>query len=278
MELLLEHGVLGGCIPCLIRGQRQDAAFAVLLFREIELRVIIEKRVLQASNYDGAQRIALVYSGPQEYRVYAPSRASGDPVQWSDQLLVHIPSGFGELALREPQRSEIVSAVFAELEKSEVEAARAEADSLYCDAQICLQGDVQSSDGTPFDPKGHCPKCGSECIQECLNCHALIRGRMKHSSANYECPSFCHRCGKPYPWMEDKLRTAKDLLFQDDKLTYEDKKELWGLLQYVMSNPKAELAKGKSKLLAIKIQEAAEPIKEFVTDFLAKYAAEMSKG
>lgn len=49
-------------------------------------------------------------------------------------------------------------------------------------------------------------------------------------------------------------------------------------MQYVMSNPKAELAKGKSKLLAIRIQQAAEPIKEFVADLLAKYAAEMSKG
>ena len=48
-------------------------------------------------------------------------------------------------------------------------------------------------------------------------------------------------------------------------------------MQYVMSNPKAELAKGKSKLLAIRIQQAAEPIKEFVADLLAKYAAEMSK-
>ena len=32
-------------------------------------------------------------------------------------------------------------------------------------------------------------------------------------------PSFCHSCGTPYPWMDDKLRTAKDLLFHDDKLT-----------------------------------------------------------
>jgi hypothetical protein len=41
------------------------------------------------------------------------------------------------------------------------------------------------------------------------------------------------------PWMDDKLKTAKDLLFYDDKLTYEERKELWGLLQYVMSNPKS---------------------------------------
>jgi hypothetical protein len=44
-----------------------------------------------------------------------------------------------------------------------------------------------------------------------------------------------------------------------------------------MFNPKAELAPAKSKLISMKIQKAAEPIKDFITDLLAKYAAEMSK-
>ena len=44
-----------------------------------------------------------------------------------------------------------------------------------------------------------------------------------------------------------------------------------------MSNPKADLAPAKSKLISMKIQKAAEPIKDFITDVLAKYAAEMSK-
>jgi hypothetical protein len=35
----------------------------------------------------------------------------------------------------------------------------------YCEAQICMQGDVQSSDGTPFDPAGHCTKCGDAMYQ-----------------------------------------------------------------------------------------------------------------
>jgi len=243
-----------------------------------EAKVIIEQRLLHDSGDNrGMQRIALVYLGRREYRVYAPSRASGDPVQWRSQLAVHTPGGFGELSMPEPDRSHIIEAVFRELERSQTEAAKAEADALYCEAQICMQGDVQSSDSTPFDPSGHCTKCGSDCIHQCLSCKALIRGKMKYSAANYDCPSFCHSCGKPYPWMDDKLRTAKDLLFHDDKLTYEERKELWGLLQYVMSNPKADLAPAKSKLISIKIQKAAEPIRDFITDLLAKYAAEMSK-
>jgi len=67
------------------------------------------------------------------------------------------------------------------------------------------------------------------------------------------------------------------LLFHDDQLTFEERKELWGLLQYVLSNPKADFFPAKSKLITIKIQKAAQPIRDFVTDFLAKYAAEMSK-
>jgi hypothetical protein len=243
-----------------------------------EPKVIIEQRLLHDSgDNQGMQRIALVYLGTREHRVYAPSRASGDPVQWKSQLAVHVSSGYGELALPEPPRSRIIEAMFRELERTKAQAAKAEADALYYDAQICMQGDVQSADGTPFDPSGHCTKCGSECIQNCLSCKTPIHGKTKYSTATYDCPSFCHGCGKPYPWMDDKLRTAKDLLFHDDQLTYEERKELWGLLQYVMSNPKADLAPAKSKLISIKIQKAAEPIKDFITDLLAKYAAEMSK-
>jgi hypothetical protein len=193
-----------------------------------EPKVIIERRLLKDSGDNiGVQRIALVYDGQREHRVYAPSRASGDPVQWKSQLLVHVPSAYGEVALPEPHRSYILDAMFGELERSKIEAARAEADSLYCVAQICMQGDVQSSDGMPFDPSAHCTKCGSECIHQCLSCRVPIRGKLKHCAADYDCPSFCHGCGKPYPWMDDKLRTAKDLLFHDDALTFEEHKELW---------------------------------------------------
>jgi len=240
----------------------------------MEPKVIIEQRNLRSG--DAEQRIALVYLGAEEHRVYAPAKAAGDPLEWAAQISVHKPDGYGEVDVSEPDRSRVIEATFRALEQTKAEAVRAEADAPYCEAQICMQGDVQSSDGTPFDPVGHWTKCGAQCINVCLNCMAPIRGKEKYSAAIYECPSFCHRCGHPYPWMDDKLRTAHDLLFHDDQLTYEERKELWGLLRYVMSSPKAELAPAKSKLIAIKIQKAAAPIKDFVTDVLA-YAAEMSK-
>jgi hypothetical protein len=92
-----------------------------------EAKVIIEQRLLRQQRR--AANCAS-YVGTREYRVYAPSRASGDPVKWRSQLAVHIPSGYGELSVPEPDRSNIVGAVFRELERSQSEAAKAEADAL----------------------------------------------------------------------------------------------------------------------------------------------------
>ena len=77
--------------------------------------------------------------------------------------------------------------------------------------------------------------------------------------------------------MKDKLDTARELLFNDDKLTLDEREELWGLLQYVMSDPKSDLTPGKSKLISIKIKKAAKGTQEFVENIVAKYLAEMSK-
>ena len=238
-------------------------------------KVIIEQRILRRS--DAIQLVALVYFGTDKFSIYAPERAAGDPLGWIEQLFVHASRGDGDYDVPSHTRHLVIEAMVGEFERSKGEAAQAEADAFYREAQICRQGDVQSSDGTPFNSAGYCTKCGAECIHRCLHCKAGIRGKKKGSAAEYEVPSFCHRCGNPYPWMEDKLKTAHDLLFHDDKLSYEDRKELWELMRYVMSNPKADLAPAKSKLIMIRIEKAAGPIRDFVTDVLAKYGAEMSK-
>jgi len=90
-------------------------------------------------------------------------------------------------------------------------------------------------------------------------------------------PKFCYKCGKPYPWMADHLQTAKELLDHDDKLTLEDREKLWGQLQYVMSNPKADLAPAKRKLFEIGIAKAVPATREFFLDLMAKLGAELMK-
>jgi hypothetical protein len=78
--------------------------------------------------------------------------------------------------------------------------------------------------------------------------------------------------------MQERLRTAKDLLDHDDKLLLADRERLWDLLEYVMSDPKSDLAPAKKKLIEIDLEKAVEGTKDFVQGLLAKMGAEMLKG
>ena len=77
--------------------------------------------------------------------------------------------------------------------------------------------------------------------------------------------------------MEDRLSTAKELLDHDDKLTIEEREKLWGLLQYVMSDPKSDMVPAKKKLFEIGISKALPTTREFFLDLMAKFGAEMLK-
>ena len=94
---------------------------------------------------------------------------------------------------------------------------------------------------------------------------------------DYHLPLFCYKCGKPYPWMQNRLDTARDLLWNDGKLTPDDREMLWDLLQYVMSNPKSDLVPAKRKLIEIKLGGAVAAIREALLDLTARYLAEMSQ-
>ncbi len=112
---------------------------------------------------------------------------------------------------------------------------------------------------------------------EC-RCGEPIRGAQKHGlPTDYSRPRFCHVCGRPYPWVEEQLRTARDLLDHDDDLSLEDREDLWGDLQYVMSDPKADLVPAKTKLIAIKLKKASAYVRETMLDLLAKIAVESMK-
>ena len=93
----------------------------------------------------------------------------------------------------------------------------------------------------------------------------------------YTRPSFCYACGRAYPWMEEHLNTQRELLYHIEKLTQDERNELWPLLQYVTSNPNSDLSPAKRKLIDIKLGKAGGAAKDALLTLIAKYAAEMSK-
>jgi len=247
---------------------------------ELDTKVVVIQSVLHGSESpDDLQKVATVYMNGSEYRVSAPPDAIGDSLEWVrhftvKQLVefnseVEIHDAFGILAVK--------------LVQQELEAKRSERvnpDDFYCPAQICLNGDVQHYGGQPFDSKAHCTKCGASCVDGCRRCHRPIRGSKGHGRSGryvvtYTRPQFCHGCGYPYPWMEDRLSTARELLDHDDKLSLDDRKSLWNDLQYVMSDPKADLVPAKKKLIVIKLEKAT--VRGVIEDLIAKTFAEVLK-
>jgi hypothetical protein len=249
----------------------------------LDTKVVIKQSVLHGST-DGVslQRVATVYIDRGEYRVSAPVEAKGAALGWAPHFIVRqmvegeeveIHDAFGVFALKLAKE---------ELEKEKRDAHRSQGmhpDGIHCDAQICLSGHIQHCGGDPFDSKAHCKKCGATCIDECPKCKEPIQGVQASSQVtSYSRPQFCHRCGQPYPWMEDRLKTARDLLYHDGKLSIDERNELWPDLEYVMSDPKADLAPAKKKLIEIKLGKATEYVKDALLDLMAKTIKEVLTG
>jgi hypothetical protein len=243
-------------------------------------KVVLEQTVLGGTGGSGViQRVATVYIDGVEYRVSAPPEAKGAAADWIEHLYVR---QWGDMGAEEeapaPFRVLAICAVDAELRKKAI-AEGLHPDGVHCTAQICKSGHVQHCDGMQFDSKAHCTKCGAACIGECPHCHEPIRGGEKCKAVDtYQRPQYCHGCGRPYPWMEDRLRTARELLRLDEKLTEDDRKELFDLLKDVMSDPMSPLVPAKKKILEGKLERVEKWVREIVLDLAAKTAAEMTNG
>ena len=248
-------------------------------------KVVIENAVLQGSQYGSVQIVARVYAtGGEEFRVNAPEHATGSALDWIPQLHVRTQSKemiAGE-EITDGRAPSIIQHVQAELEKQKLEAdiwkPGINEDGRFYATQICLQGHVLRSSGDAYERGEHCPKCGKVCIDACPDCGTAIRGQGTwDTTRNYKRPEHCHKCGRAYPWMQDRLETAKQLLYHDDKLSIAEKEENWGLLQYVMTDPKSDKAPAKKKLFEIGIAKALPATREFFLDLMAKLGAEMLK-
>jgi hypothetical protein len=212
--------------------------------------------------------------------------SANHPLKWIEHFRIHqtAPDGRGWVQANPSLRALAIQSVkealqnLSEFDRLDLDKSRAggvHPDGEYCWAQICLRGHILRANGLPKQGE-RCPKSNMETGDICQGCQAPIRGQSVTSTA-YQLPNYCHACGKPYPWMKDKLDTARELLDHDDKLTLDERNELWGLLQYVMSDPKSDLAPAKSKLIDIKVRDAVQVTRELVLDLIARCFAETVK-
>src|SRR5258708_39786238 len=99
----------------------------------------------------------------------------------------------------------------------------------YDTAQICLNGHVISkfAASQPDHQAKHCPTCGQPTIMVCQSCNAPIRGAYHMSGIiatfPYSSPSYCYNCGKSFPWTEKGINAAKELAYDLEGLTEQEK-------------------------------------------------------
>lgn len=146
----------------------------------------------------------------------------------------------------------------------------------YDTAQICLMGHIitDSSTDCPQDKMNFCDKCGASTIVACQKCNTPIRGMYR---GNYgigldSAPSFCHACGKPYPWTEAKIKAAQDLSDELEKLSPNDKDTLKKSIEDIIRDtPQSQVAAIRFKKLVLKAgSEAATAFRQILVDIASE--------
>jgi hypothetical protein len=156
-------------------------------------------------------------------------------------------------------------------------------DSWYDTAQICRNGHLVSEFAVsqPQGLKKFCDSCGAPTISSCQSCHTPIRGHYHVPGVigffGFSAPSFCHNCGKEYPWMEATLEAAKELSDELDDLSPEEKETLKKSIDdIVRDTPRTTLAATRFKKLIGKAGKgAAEGFKDILVDVLSESAKKM---
>jgi len=252
----------------------------------VNRKVVVQPRNLPGSIPDVlGQGVAAISLHRDEHGRYVPPTPLGDALGWVGPFRVqqsspeNIDSEISDEGARGVSAIDLLQEDLDEMRRDAQSPANLDPQGLYCGAQICLQGHVRSSEGY-FERGERCTKCGAACIDECQYCRAPIRGRPAHSPVlHYDLPFFCHspECGHPYPWMQDKLETARELLYDLDNLSLGERDQVWELLKVVMSDPNSEWAEAKTELIGIKLAKVSRVSRDVLLDFTAKVAAAVMK-
>ena len=151
----------------------------------------------------------------------------------------------------------------------------------YDTALICLNGHVINSRMKKYPQHNtkFCQDCGAECINKCPHCNEDIRGEYHLerviARSFYVAPSYCDKCGKPFPWLEEKLIALDEIIDLMDELSESEKRDLKQSARDVTTeNPRTSLAALKIKKFSLKV---GSEIYNAVKNILVQIAVEAAK-
>lgn len=172
----------------------------------------------------------------------------------------------------------------------------------YDTAQICINGDLINKHvkASPSLNKNFCDVCGAKVISECPECQSPIKGchhieiHLKDSinwetneiipeiethcqQHEYVIPSYCDNCGAPYPWIQQRLDYAKELIAEMNELTSEEQEKFNNSLPKILiETPQTPLAANRIHTYLAKIKPIGkEAIKQLFFDVTIEAAKKM---
>ena len=122
----------------------------------------------------------------------------------------------------------------------------------HASAQICINGHLvtESLEINPGLKQDFCGMCGAATITQCQHCSASIRGAFDYPGTTYpyDQPSYCHACGKPYPWTEGKIKAAVEMFIEFGELNEEEKATIKEDIENIARDtPRTELSANRIK-------------------------------
>ncbi|MGA2914767.1 MAG: DUF2321 domain-containing protein [Sedimentisphaerales bacterium] len=134
---------------------------------------------------------------------------------------------------------------------------------------------------SPEKRQKYCQKCGASTIITCRDCGENIPGeRIELDDWDgtveiADVPSYCHNCGKPYPWTKNKIETAIQILTEYGNLDDQEKKTIEQDINNIAKDiPQAELSAMRIKRIWDKCSAAGY---EVIMEFASRTAAKILK-
>ena len=132
----------------------------------------------------------------------------------------------------------------------------------------------------------HCPKCGLATFTKCPECNSNVRGDyytpdaflVVVGSSSWTLDSFCCNCGQPFPWTEQKIAAAQELV-NELGLDEADRQSLEQAIPDLSSDsPKTELAVSRYSRIRSKVTGVAASALDKAVGAIATAAAKQLLG
>ena len=114
----------------------------------------------------------------------------------------------------------------------------------------------------------------AEIVAHPLRVFIMTHGSRPGNLSWFTPPSFCHDCGKPYPWTEAKLKAARELTDLLENLSPEERDILKKTFDDIIRDtPQTAVAATKFKRIAAKVGKvAAEQLRQLIVDIASETA------